>query len=550
MASSISLTSLLFFFYTTLSISSSVTFSATVVEDLNNLNPPPDFNTTIVNNCKNQPSLRYCKNVTPLGLDLPEIFKFTIVASHLCNESKNPNCIESFPKIDLRNRPKIAPLYLSFTFFWKFCPLTILSIDLANNSLKGNFPSDIFHCSQIQALDLSHNNLSGDVPIQNLSMVVTNLTYLNLSYNHFSEIKISDTKFLKRFNSSSFLHSGLIPDHKKFKIKALLLLFGFPIFMIFMVVFLCWLCFYRPDFLPRIFQRKHKFTPSMLKAATNGFSKKNLVAKSDQLHIYKGLLRDGSEVRIETYWENISREERRNFVEECKVLVRLSHKNLVQVVGWCDHRRLRAVVAEWIDGENVEMWLSRSAPPWKKRVKMLMRIVEAMRYLQEEWPQVGYDLKTSSILLPEDHREALISRFRVEDQNGCTNKKVYKLGVLVLEMVTNRRPREEFESGEAGFVEWVRMNYTNNTYAAEKVSLIDERMKKTTQHTLDQATEAISLGLMCTDLSSRGRQPSLDQISNMITTLYDSLVLVSASPNQKRVMHGDGGRRHRRIQSR
>ncbi|KAF5954274.1 hypothetical protein HYC85_007130 [Camellia sinensis] len=411
-----------------------------------------------------------------------------------------------------------------------------------------------------------------------LSMVVTNLTYLNLSYNHFSEIKISDTKFLKRFNSSSFLHSGLIPDHKKFKIKALLLLFGFPIFMIFMVVFLCWLCFYRPDFLPRIFQRKHKFTPSMLKAATNGFSKKNLVAKSDQLHIYKGLLRDGSEVRIETYWENISREERRNFVEECKVLVRLSHKNLVQVVGWCDHRRLRAVVAEWIDGENVEMWLSRSSPPWKKRVKMLMRIVEAMRYLQEEWPQVGYDLKTSSILLTEDHREALISRFRVEDQNGCTNKsklinlyisiyldgydvsfflsfslyvpEVYKLGVLVLEMVTNRRPREEFESGEAGFVEWVRMNYTNNTYAAEKVSLIDERMKKTTQHTLDQATEAIGLGLMCTGLSSRGRQPSLDQISDMITTLYDSLVLVSASPNQKRVMHGDRGRRHRRIQSR
>ncbi|XP_059667573.1 leucine-rich repeat receptor-like serine/threonine-protein kinase BAM3 [Cornus florida] len=529
---SISATFLLFFF--TLSMPFSLILSATLVEDLNSLKPPPDFNTTLTNNCHNKPSLKYC---TTTPFDLPEIFKSTIVASHLCNESKNPNCIESFLKIDLRSRPKIAPLYLSFTFFWKYCPIDILSIDLSNNSLKGNFPSDIFHCSQIQALDLSHNDLSGDVPVQNFSLL-TNLTSLNLSYNHFSESKISDTQFFKRFNSSSFLHSGLLPDHGKFRIKAIFFLFGFPIFVIVMVVFLGWLCLWRPDFLPRMLRRKHKFTPAMLKAATHNFSKKNLVGKSEATSIYKGEVRDGTEVRIETYWDSISRENRRKFVEECRILVQLSHRNLVRVLGWCDHRRLRAIVTEWIDAENLEMWLQRSAPPWKQRVKVLMGIVEAMCYLHEEWPELGFDLKTNSILLSED-RQPLISRFRLEDQDSSI-KKIYKFGVFSMEMVVNRRPRDEFERGEAGFVEWVRMQH-----AGSVLNLIDERMKKT-GHTIDQATEVIGLGLMCTDISS-GRQPSLGHISKMITRIYNA-GLVSATKSHKK-SNGDKGE-HRRIRSR
>lgn len=393
-------------------------FAASVVEDLNNLKPPPNFKQTITNNCQLNPSLRYC-NATPN--DLHEVFKFTIVASHLCRESRNPNCIDSFPKINLRDRPKIAPLYLSFSFFWKYCPLTIVVIDISHNSLRGEFPSDVFHCTQIRKLDLSHNELSGDVPIQNFSLL-NNLTMLNLSYNYFSETKISDAQFLKRFNSSGFIHSGLISDHKKFKIKVVLLLLCFPLLVILLVVLLSWLCFWRPDFLPRGLRRKHKFTPSMLKAETDGFSKKNLVRRSAGTDIYKGVLRDGSKVRIEIYKNSASRENRRKFVEECRVLIELCHENLVQVLGWCDNRSLKAVVTEWVDEYNVEIWLSTTAPQWKYRVRMLMGIIEGMTYLQEGWPEVDYDLKTSSILFSQNE-EPMISRFRVEEHYSCTRSK-------------------------------------------------------------------------------------------------------------------------------
>lgn len=403
-------------FLITISTSLCITLSASVIEDLKNLTPPPDFNSTIHTNCFKTPSLRYC-NSSPMDID--EIFKSTIVASHLCNESKNPNCGETFPKIDLQNRPLTALLYLSFTFFWKYCPLSILSIDLSNSSLKGNFPVDVLHCTQIQVLDLSRNELSGDVHVESFSPL-TNLTVLNLSYNQFAESRISDIEFFKRFNSSSFIHSGLLPDQNKFRIKFVILLVGFPMFVILMVGCLGWLCLHRPDFLPRILQTKHRFTPSILKAATNGFSKKNLALKSEGVDIYKGTLRDDTEVRIEIYQDDdISREDRRKFVKECKVLVQLCHKNIVQVLGWCNNRRLRAIVTEWVEGENVEMWLVGSNPPWKQRLRLLMEVVEGVLYLEERWPEVGYDLRTNSVLLS-NNLEPLISRFKVGDQNSNT----------------------------------------------------------------------------------------------------------------------------------
>lgn len=147
-----------------------------------------------------------------------------------------------------------------------------------------------------------------------------------------------------------------------------------------------------------------------------------MVGKSDVVHIYKGILRDGTEVKIEMYWDDIPRDSYRKFVEEFNVLSKLHHKNLFRVLGWCRSRKFRAIITEWTREENVEMWLSGSGPPWNHRLKVLMGVVACMRYLQEEWPEVDYELNTSSILLS-DNVEPLISRFKVGDQNNNRRSK-------------------------------------------------------------------------------------------------------------------------------
>ena len=105
-------------------------------------------------------------------------------------------------------------------------------------------------------------------------------------------------------------------------------------------------------------------------------------------------------------------------------------------------------------------------------------------------------------------------------------------------MMTNGRLGEEFEGNEAGFVQYVKMLYPGNL-----PKVIDERMKLT-ENTFDQAKQAIGIGLMCTDHST-SRQLGLGQISNMITRVYESC-LVLASQNHKK-SHANGGRSHQRI---
>ncbi|KAF1888454.1 hypothetical protein Lal_00011225 [Lupinus albus] len=496
---------------------------STVVEDLKNLHPPPDFNTTIMNNCQNNPSLRYCNSYPYMNID--EIFKYSIVASHLCNESKNPNCVESFDKVDIRNRPNIASLYLSFDFFWKYCPLSIVSIDISNNYVKGSFPNDVLHCTQIKGLDLSMNEFFGEIPIQSFSLL-TNLTFLNLSYNCFSESEeLSDSEFFKRFSPSSFIDSGAIFDHKKFTLKVVLLLISFPIFVILIVIFLGWVCFQRPDFLPRKFQKSGKFTPAMLKVATCGFSTQNLVGKSDFVHIYKGILRDGTEVKIEMYWDNLSRESYNKFVEECKVLSELDHKNLVKVLGWCKGRKFRAIITEWIEEENVEMWLLGSFPTWKHRLRVLIGVLECMCYLQDEWPEVDYDLNTNSVLLS-NNMEPLISRFKVRDQQVNNDAKISKFGVFMLEMILSKKVQEH-----SGFIKNMR-----NLHSEDLVKMIDERMEVTETNN-DHVKEVISLGLLCINQSSSSEKPSLAMIFNTIATAYKASIIFPFAKH--RMLHGD-----------
>ncbi|KAG2242727.1 hypothetical protein Bca52824_095430 [Brassica carinata] len=490
--------------------------SATVLEDLATLTPPPDFTTTITTNCLRNPLLRYCNSTSSSSsspMNIAEIFRYTIVASHLCNESKNPNCVDdSFPKIRIHSRPKTAALYLSFDFFWKYCPLTVLEIELVNNSLKSEFPTNVLSCAQVRTLDLSHNQLSGSVPVQILSGL-TNLTHLNLSYNRFS---ISDSEFLKRFNASSFLHSGLLPDAKRHKTKVLVLLIVFLIVVVLLCCCLGWLCLKRPDYLPRTCRRRsHKFTSAMLDAATDEFSDQRLVSKRDGVDIYRGTLRDGREAKIEVYTEKVSKAKRREFEEECEAVLKLRHKNLVRVLGWCNSRNLRALVTEWTNGENVETWLSSSsASSWRRRLRVVMGVVEGVSYLSEQWPEITFDLDTSSVLLSGDGPEPLISQFKIGDGNSSSTN-IFTFGLFLLEMITSLKPDEVQEDSAMRYLEYIRVHCPGNV---ERV--VDEKMK-IEERTLEKVKEAITLGLMCTD-GTPLKQQSFTQIYDMVVSLYES----------------------------
>ncbi|KAL0398197.1 UNVERIFIED_CONTAM: putative L-type lectin-domain containing receptor kinase I.1 [Sesamum radiatum] len=181
-------------------------------------------------------------------------------------------------------------------------------------------------------------------------------------------------------------------------------------------------------------------------------------------------------------------ENRRRFIEQCKILVQLEHKNIVPVLGWCDSRRLRAIVTEWVDGENIEAWLATCNPPWKQRVQAILGIAAGICYLHEEWPQVG-------------------------------------------------RGAKELEKS-VDVVEWVKSNYPDNVE-----NVIDKRMKKTVE-IVSEAAEVLEFGLTCIDVSN-SHQPSWDRICGLLADISSTAISsASADHGTSRIERGSRDRKH------
>ncbi|KAH7853559.1 hypothetical protein Vadar_003993 [Vaccinium darrowii] len=84
--------------------------------------------------------------------------------------------------------------------------LGLRSLNLSGNHLTGAIPKEIGNMGSLESLDLSRNQLSGKIP-QSMS-VLTFLSYLNVSCNNLSG-RIPSSTQLQSFNSSSFTGNKL-----------------------------------------------------------------------------------------------------------------------------------------------------------------------------------------------------------------------------------------------------------------------------------------------------------------------------------------------------
>ncbi|GMI73280.1 hypothetical protein like AT2G34930 [Hibiscus trionum] len=82
----------------------------------------------------------------------------------------------------------------------------LLSLNLSRNHLVGKIPGNIGAMNTLECVDLSENRLSGEIP-ESMSRL-TFLSYLNLSYNNLSG-KIPSGTQLQSFSSSSFVGNSL-----------------------------------------------------------------------------------------------------------------------------------------------------------------------------------------------------------------------------------------------------------------------------------------------------------------------------------------------------
>ncbi|KAI5346614.1 hypothetical protein L3X38_014493 [Prunus dulcis] len=203
---------------------------------------------------------------------------------------------------------------------------------------------------------------------------------------------------------------------------------------------------------------------SELEAACEDFS--NVIGSSPIGTVYKGTLSSGVEIAVASLVETSAKCWCSNlelqFRKKIKTLSKVSHKNFVSLIGYCEEEEpfTRMMVFEYApNGTLFEHLHIKEAEhlDWIMRMRIAMGVAYCLDYMHQLNPPIAHNnLNSSSVQLTEDYAPKVseysfwnetaeaekespgIKLFNTPSANRESN--VYNFGVILFEMVTGRLP--------------------------------------------------------------------------------------------------------------
>ncbi|KAL7150588.1 hypothetical protein ABFS83_05G123400 [Erythranthe nasuta] len=394
------------------------------------------------------------------------------------------------------------------------------NLDVSSNSLSGSIPATLGKLSKLSSFNVSTNFLVGPIPSDGVLANFRNDSFVGNrglcgkqiqrctktgSASSFSQ-PTDSAQFQAKKNSGRLLVSALAT------VGALLL-----------VALMCfWGCY--------MYKRLGKNDGKSLAMDVSGgasvvmfhgdlpYSSKDIIKKLENLNeehiigmggfgtVYKLVMDDGNLFALKRIVK-VNEGFDRFFERELEILGSIKHRYLVNLRGYCNSPKSKLLIYDFLSGGSLDEALHDRAEQldWEARLNIIMGAAKGLAYLHHDCsPRIIHrDIKSSNILL-DGNFDARVSDFGLakllEDeeshittivagtfgylapeymQSGRATEKtdVYSFGVLVLEIVSGKRPTDaSFIEKGFNIVGWLNYLVSENR-PREIVDLHCERVQ-------------------------------------------------------------------------
>ncbi|PON88030.1 Mitogen-activated protein kinase kinase kinase [Trema orientale] len=433
-------------------------------------------------------------------------------------------------------------------------PVRIISLNLSSSGLTGEIASYMSDLTMLQFLDLSNNSLTGSVP--DFLSKLQFLKVLKLQGNNLTGSVPVD--LIERSTSGSLslsvdgnsnLCTSLSCQKKKRKYTIPVIASVSSLLVLLVAFLIGWRVIKRrkrdtvrkPD-KPKTMRKtgsalepkNHQFTYSEIISITNNFEKK--VGIGGFGTVYHGYLND-TQVAVKMLSKS-SAQGYKEFQAEVKILMRVHHRNLTNLIGYCIEGDYMGLIYEYMANGNLGRHLSDKNAytlSWEDRMQIAVDAAQGLEYLHHGCkPSIIHrDVKTTNILLNEKFQAKLadfgLSRaFPMEGgthvstvvagtlgyldpeyfKSNWLNEKsdVYSFGVVLLEIITSRPVLEKINDHKSIHIsQWVEHILENGQIK----SIVDPRLRGDFQ--VNSAWKAVEIATACVSLISNER-PTMNQV--------------------------------------